>query len=192
MRCVLSLWLLCFFFFLFFFQAEDGIRDHCVTGVQTCALPIFRPRNFLSVDERTRNFALSEMTSRSVPSGSTTLIRCTLTSSNAVLCDSANPPNTVIAKAAVSTPAYISRNRSRDANFIVPARSLLPSAGYPGHPVHSRRQLDRFFQFPSVQIQYVNFPCARAAQIRDVAPRANQNLRRSVRDFQPARNFHGL
>ena len=23
-----------------FFQAEDGIRDHCVTGVQTCALPI--------------------------------------------------------------------------------------------------------------------------------------------------------
>src|SRR5438034_4813225 len=27
--------------FAFFFQAEDGIRDHCVTGVQTCALPIF-------------------------------------------------------------------------------------------------------------------------------------------------------
>src|SRR5436190_17982226 len=24
----------------FFFQAEDGIRDHCVTRVQTCALPI--------------------------------------------------------------------------------------------------------------------------------------------------------
>src|SRR5699024_5474414 len=27
--------------FLFFFQAEDGIRDRNVTGVQTCALPIF-------------------------------------------------------------------------------------------------------------------------------------------------------
>src|SRR5215211_8680497 len=27
--------------FFFFFQAEDGIRDHCVTGVQTCALPIW-------------------------------------------------------------------------------------------------------------------------------------------------------
>src|SRR5206468_7567429 len=26
----------------FFFQAEDGIRDLIVTGVQTCALPIFR------------------------------------------------------------------------------------------------------------------------------------------------------
>src|SRR2546430_8831793 len=27
---------------LFFFQAEDGIRDLTVTGVQTCALPIWR------------------------------------------------------------------------------------------------------------------------------------------------------
>src|SRR5256885_6205093 len=26
---------------MFFFQAEDGIRDYKVTGVQTCALPIF-------------------------------------------------------------------------------------------------------------------------------------------------------
>src|SRR5437868_11367775 len=31
-----------FFFFFFFFQAEDGIRDRNVTGVQTCALPIYR------------------------------------------------------------------------------------------------------------------------------------------------------
>src|SRR2546426_12138425 len=28
----------------FFFQAEDGIRDYKVTGVQTCALPISRSR----------------------------------------------------------------------------------------------------------------------------------------------------
>src|SRR5437762_8908080 len=28
------------FFIFFFFQAEDGIRDTSVTGVQTCALPI--------------------------------------------------------------------------------------------------------------------------------------------------------
>src|SRR2546430_3326315 len=28
--------------FFFFFQAEDGIRDLTVTGVQTCALPISR------------------------------------------------------------------------------------------------------------------------------------------------------
>ena len=31
---------ICFFFF--FFQAEDGIRDRLVTGVQTCALPILQ------------------------------------------------------------------------------------------------------------------------------------------------------
>src|SRR5258707_11273849 len=31
--------------FFFFFQAEDGIRDIGVTGVQTCALPIY-PRVF--------------------------------------------------------------------------------------------------------------------------------------------------
>src|SRR2546426_564254 len=28
-------------YWFFFFQAEDGIRDYKVTGVQTCALPIF-------------------------------------------------------------------------------------------------------------------------------------------------------
>src|SRR3989475_11619492 len=36
--CLLALLWLCVFFF--FFQAEDGIRDLTVTGVQTCALPI--------------------------------------------------------------------------------------------------------------------------------------------------------
>src|SRR5256884_6168802 len=30
----------------FFFQAEDGIRDVAVTGVQTCALPICHPKFF--------------------------------------------------------------------------------------------------------------------------------------------------
>src|SRR5439155_8629925 len=30
-------------FFFFFFQAEDGIRDGHMTGVQTCALPISYP-----------------------------------------------------------------------------------------------------------------------------------------------------
>src|SRR5205807_5619474 len=29
-----------YYIFFFFFQAEDGIRDYKVTGVQTCALPI--------------------------------------------------------------------------------------------------------------------------------------------------------
>src|SRR6266496_5694472 len=33
---------------IFFFQAEDGIRDLYVTGVQTCALPIFTPTSATS------------------------------------------------------------------------------------------------------------------------------------------------
>src|SRR5438876_10437829 len=32
-------------YFFFFFQAEDGIRDGRVTGVQTCALPIYHRRH---------------------------------------------------------------------------------------------------------------------------------------------------
>src|SRR5206468_7149589 len=34
----------------FFFQAEDGIRDLIVTGVQTCALPIFSIARALALD----------------------------------------------------------------------------------------------------------------------------------------------
>src|SRR2546426_649066 len=37
----MTLLTLCIYFFFFFFQAEDGIRDYKVTGVQTCALPIW-------------------------------------------------------------------------------------------------------------------------------------------------------
>src|SRR5689334_23941113 len=47
------------FLLFFFFQAEDGIRDGTVTGVQTCALPIylgttgFQPWNWESSRPRT-------------------------------------------------------------------------------------------------------------------------------------------
>src|SRR5438128_9815988 len=36
----------------FFFQAEDGIRDATVTGVQTCALPISEPPLIADLDRR--------------------------------------------------------------------------------------------------------------------------------------------
>src|SRR5256885_6417176 len=38
--------------FLFFFQAEDGIRDYKVTGVQTCALPICGDQSLSAIAER--------------------------------------------------------------------------------------------------------------------------------------------
>src|SRR5699024_12005322 len=41
----------------FFFQAEDGIRDRNVTGVQTCALPIF-PRSRAPMKSRSRSWYL--------------------------------------------------------------------------------------------------------------------------------------
>src|SRR5256885_6977220 len=40
------------FYFVFFFQAEDGIRDYKVTGVQTCALPIWPGRRRLAAEPR--------------------------------------------------------------------------------------------------------------------------------------------
>src|SRR5256885_11524939 len=44
----------------FFFQAEDGIRDYKVTGVQTCALPIFQALQALVGGVRTKVTALSQ------------------------------------------------------------------------------------------------------------------------------------
>src|SRR5437762_7105868 len=54
--------------FLFFFQAEDGIRDTSVTGVQTCALPIYCwqpsgvvvPRSTHGIDYAARLPAMSQ------------------------------------------------------------------------------------------------------------------------------------
>src|SRR2546430_13110639 len=50
----------CVFLFFFFFQAEDGIRDLTVTGVQTCALPICAvPRSrFAASSSRSRPMKL--------------------------------------------------------------------------------------------------------------------------------------
>src|SRR5947207_6575630 len=45
-------WLCGRLFYVFFFQAEDGIRVHCVTGVQTCALPIWQGSRELARDRR--------------------------------------------------------------------------------------------------------------------------------------------
>src|SRR5438094_10443118 len=43
-------------YFFFFFQAEDGIRDRTVTGVQTCALPISHERHAVTSSQATQGF----------------------------------------------------------------------------------------------------------------------------------------
>src|SRR6266542_6075161 len=51
----------CYFFDLvFFFQAEDGIRDATVTGVQTCALPISPPSSSSDPEEGGADFGRVE------------------------------------------------------------------------------------------------------------------------------------
>src|SRR6266540_4638504 len=52
-------------FFFFFFQAEDGIRDRDVTGVQTCALPISTPAARSTTPWR--NHASADATRKVVP-----------------------------------------------------------------------------------------------------------------------------
>src|SRR5437870_4790789 len=54
---------------VFFFQAEDGIRDGHVTGVQTCALPISnRPGTFIPIKRATSELAGSITTTNPVQS----------------------------------------------------------------------------------------------------------------------------
>src|SRR3712207_7670776 len=56
----------------FFFQAEDGIRDIGVTGVQTCALPIFMYiKNIVNVGRSSGVFLITSLqkpTNDSIPS----------------------------------------------------------------------------------------------------------------------------
>src|SRR3712207_5269049 len=54
-------------FCFFFFQAEDGIRDIGVTGVQTCALPIFR--HAASVHPEPGSNSPSEIVNAHAPGG---------------------------------------------------------------------------------------------------------------------------
>src|SRR5256885_9234356 len=46
---------------IFFFQAEDGIRDYKVTGVQTCALPISTAWQTRRLHERYPEFRSEEI-----------------------------------------------------------------------------------------------------------------------------------
>src|SRR2546430_3794249 len=67
--------------YLFFFQAEDGIRDLTVTGVQTCALPIyFDVRRAGLVDECARgNDSRTRATRRRVDARVTVLFAVRVT-----------------------------------------------------------------------------------------------------------------
>src|SRR2546430_11552854 len=61
---------------LFFFQAEDGIRDLTVTGVQTCALPISMIANGIDKTRATRT--MSTGGASEILSSPMTRLRCVL------------------------------------------------------------------------------------------------------------------
>src|SRR2546423_2896550 len=63
--------------FIFFFQAEDGIRDKLVTGVQTCALPIFgNPAHIGVRHEQAPDERLYELDSQAEPARLVPCRRC--------------------------------------------------------------------------------------------------------------------
>src|SRR2546429_1113573 len=61
--------------FFFFFQAEDGIRDVAVTGVQTCALPISRKRKRSSPARRSARHPWRALVSNRQAKPSTSKLR---------------------------------------------------------------------------------------------------------------------
>src|SRR5689334_24180855 len=74
---------------VFFFQAEDGIRDGTVTGVQTCALPIFLASACFSSSWLARSSSRVLAFSRVIcccSALSCSMIRCALASSRASDC----------------------------------------------------------------------------------------------------------
>src|SRR5207245_7483453 len=63
---------------VFFFQAEDGIRDATVTGVQTCALPIFKIRGSRNLgaprpDRPSANFTSGAIRRKNTPTRASSL-----------------------------------------------------------------------------------------------------------------------
>src|SRR2546430_7161899 len=72
--------------FFFFFQAEDGIRDLTVTGVQTCALPISPGVSWSRSKKLPRPSGMFSTSSR---------VTLPVTSAEAVLTSSAPAPDTV-------------------------------------------------------------------------------------------------
>src|SRR5207247_8177300 len=65
----------CFTYFFFFFQAEDGIRDPLVTGVQTCALPIFNANAAAGVLANDKGVGLLETAVTTAPTKGTVTVQ---------------------------------------------------------------------------------------------------------------------
>src|SRR5207244_7431880 len=83
--------------FFFFFQAEDGIRDDLVTGVQTCALPISCPSSLTAISRPSAVTATTTSTRCSPwrPALSTRLARASRTASGLTTSRSGTRPTEI-------------------------------------------------------------------------------------------------
>src|SRR5690606_40758218 len=82
-----------------FFQAEDGIRDFHVTGVQTCALPIWARPPPSSLQRRGKRGPRPQNEARTRPSRRSGLQSCSRTERQTSLCS-------VLPKAARARPPH--------------------------------------------------------------------------------------
>src|SRR5207253_6052816 len=113
-----------YLFFFFFFQAEDGIRDGHVTGVQTCALPIsLAGQHGSNADRATPDCPPAPVATDRPPNHSSSPVRNS----------AADPSNRAHARlvgiarlAAASPPAETTRRSAeRPEYFVLPVKSIL-------------------------------------------------------------------
>src|SRR6266699_4365794 len=102
-------------FFFFFFQAEDGIRDADVTGVQTCALPISPSSNWPSVLENSAVPAVAWVTDTAGTEGEILVARARPAPKlGAACCATANRAAPSRAACRATAPRTVSPSRWED------------------------------------------------------------------------------
>src|SRR5699024_683786 len=97
---------------VFFFQAEDGIRDRNVTGVQTCALPISFDRKWMSRTSKPTTIAITEANAEPITSHCKIKI---IQESNTIL-TAAVTTNPAIAS--VGLPSFLTKTLNTDSQVI--------------------------------------------------------------------------
>src|SRR2546422_5315166 len=123
----------------FFFQAEDGIRDVAVTGVQTCALPIFAVlasrRGWLS--EALLSVALAAIVTLDLARGNHTVYHTA-----PVEALTFNPPlaEAIAAREGIASPGRFRVITLRDSYYIVPDR-VYRLLGHDAQAIEGRQSL---------------------------------------------------
>src|SRR5256885_16536318 len=98
--------------FFFFFQAEDGIRDYKVTGVQTCALPICPSRAWAADIAELRATRGNEFV-RGIAARPSPAFAPSICYSDSACCACARRPATCCTDLFRLVPPHAEENRSR-------------------------------------------------------------------------------